>query len=315
MTSDSQDPTRWLFAYFTGEDVGGEAVRFARSGDTALDWEILAGGRPVLVSDVGTRGVRDPFLLRSRGLPGESARFYLLATDLRISGGGPHAWDRSLVSGSRSIVVWESDDLVTWSQPRLADVAPDGAGNAWAPEAVYDPDRRAYLVFWASRVRPHTENRMWASTTTDFRTFSEPQLWQDDPRSLIDATVVRDDEGLWWRFAKDESADGSARSKFVIAETADSLAGPWTPRASGLGSLGDDGHPPMMHSEGPIILHDRGQWILLLDEYGQRGYLPFVASSPAGPWRPTRWSRAPEGARHGSVLRLDGAEWDRLATI
>lgn len=49
-------------------------------------------------------------------------------------------------------MVWESTDLVTWSGPRLGRVAPDNAGNAWAPEAFYDDTIGAYVVFWASKL-------------------------------------------------------------------------------------------------------------------------------------------------------------------
>lgn len=62
-----------------------------------------------------------------------------VATDLRL-----HAsldWDRHQRWGSRSIVVWESTDLVSWGQGRLVEVAPPEAGNTWAPGRCGTPSR------------------------------------------------------------------------------------------------------------------------------------------------------------------------------
>ena len=55
----------------------------------------------------------------------EGNRFFLLATDLSINLN--HDWKRAVRAGSKSIVIWESDDLVHWSEPRLVKVAADDA--------------------------------------------------------------------------------------------------------------------------------------------------------------------------------------------
>src|SRR3954449_6919282 len=73
----------YLFAYFTGEGTAdGEQIYFALSqGNDPLRWRAPAAG-PALRSAVGTKGARDPFVIRSpRG-----DRFYLIATDLRMYG-------------------------------------------------------------------------------------------------------------------------------------------------------------------------------------------------------------------------------------
>ena len=50
----------YMFAYFTGNTVDGEKIRFAASnGNNALDWAELNGGQPVLTSTKGTTGLRD----------------------------------------------------------------------------------------------------------------------------------------------------------------------------------------------------------------------------------------------------------------
>ena len=53
-------------------------------------------------------------------------------------------------SGSHGIVVWESDDLVNWSEPWIAEIAPENAGCTWAPEFIYDAMTGEYVVYWSA---------------------------------------------------------------------------------------------------------------------------------------------------------------------
>ena len=104
--------------------------------------------RAVLRSTVGTRGVRDPALVRSPA----GDRYWIIATDLCIGCG--RTGRRAINNGSRNLVVWESTDLVNWSAPWLLNVAgaiPDGR-NAWAPEAIWNPATGDYVLYWATNV-------------------------------------------------------------------------------------------------------------------------------------------------------------------
>ena len=71
----------YLFVHFTGTESSPlhEQVYFSVSTDGER-WELLNGGKPVLVSDVGERGVRDPFIIRSP----EERKFFIIGTDLSI---------------------------------------------------------------------------------------------------------------------------------------------------------------------------------------------------------------------------------------
>ncbi len=134
----------YLFVTFKGEQSPlTEQIYFALSQD-GRQWKGLNGGEPVLISTLGEKGVRDPYLLRSH----DGNKFYILATDLSIN--LHRDWGRAQVAGSQSIVIWESSDLVHWFPPRLVRVAAPDAGCTWAPEAVYDENTGDYLVFWAS---------------------------------------------------------------------------------------------------------------------------------------------------------------------
>lgn len=310
-----QDYAGYLFTYFTGEGTdSGEQVYFALSqGNDPLHWQELNGGAPVLTSNVGDGGVRDPFLIRSP----EGDRFYLIATDLRIHGNGD--WDGAQRHGSRSIVVWESTDLVSWSAPRLAEVSPETAGNTWAPEAYYDAQRGAYVVFWASKLYAAddpdhtgtTHQRMMYATTEDFVTFSEPQVWHDPGYSVIDSTLIQED-GVYHRFTKDERGQGeSPCGKFITQETAtDVLDTSYDLVADCIGS------GAISQGEGPLIFRSNTEdrWYLFIDEFGGRGYVPFETTDLAsGNWTVSSGYDLPASPRHGTVVPLTQAEYDRVA--
>ncbi|CAM5304768.1 hypothetical protein SGLAM104S_09050 [Streptomyces glaucescens] len=114
----------------------------------------------------------------------EGDRFYLIATDLRMYKNSSGSWDEVQRHGSKSVMIWESTDLVHWTDQRLVKVAPDNAGNTWAPEAYWDDSLDAYVVFWASKLYADddpghtgsTYNKMLYATTKDFRTFSAPKV-------------------------------------------------------------------------------------------------------------------------------------------
>ena len=87
--------TGYLFVHFTGEQPGGEQIYFAVSED-GLHWKDLNGGEPVLISDIGERGMRDPFILRNP----LNGKYVIIATDLRIEAGKGWKVAGSRISGS-----------------------------------------------------------------------------------------------------------------------------------------------------------------------------------------------------------------------
>ncbi|MEV8248293.1 family 43 glycosylhydrolase [Streptomyces rochei] len=307
----------YLFAYFTGEGTAdGEQIRYALSrGNDALRWRELNGGEPVLTSTTGERGLRDPFVIRSP----EGDRFFMIATDLRMYRNSSGSWDEVQRHGSKSIMVWESTDLVHWTDQRLVEVAPDNAGNTWAPEAYWDDELDAYVVFWASKLYADddpghtgsTYNRMLYATTEDFRSFSEPKVWNDPGYSVIDSTVV-EHEGTYYRYTKDERdpSSGSPCSKFVTGEKSTSLTD------TSYDFVSDCiGRGAMERGEGPTVFKSNTEekWYLFVDEYGGRGYLPFETTDLAsGEWTPSTDYQLPASPRHGTVIPVTQAEYDRL---
>ena len=263
------------------------------------NWKALNNSRPVLVGRIGEEGARDPYVLRSH----DGAKFYVIATDLSIF---LHPdWGRAVRSGSHSILIWESSDLVNWSQPRLAAVAPGDTGCTWAPEAIYDDATGDYLVYWASTTAGDhfAKQRIWACRTRDFETFGKPFIYIDRATHVIDADIVKDGS-KYYRFAKDET------HKAITMETSDQLTGTWS-NVPGFTLANLQGY------EGPECYQlASGSGCLIADHYAAgSGYAPFVTANLAsGAFTASAGFHFPFAFRHGSVLPLSAAEYARLDT-
>ncbi|MFC0439888.1 family 43 glycosylhydrolase [Kutzneria buriramensis] len=312
--------TGYGFFYFTGEGTSnGEQIYSAASkGNDPLNWTELNNGQPILKSSLGELGVRDPFVMRSP----DGDKFYLLATDLKINGG--RGWDAEQRTGSRSITIWESDDLVHWSRQRSAQVAPPTAGNTWAPEAFWDAKRGDYVVFWASKLYAENDlghtgdsyNRMMYATTRDFVTFSAPQVWIDPGYSVIDSTVIQNN-GTYYRFTKDErnNTSSSPCSKYILEQKATDLLDPNYDFVSECIGKATATSPGLSAGEGPTGFksNTENKWYLFIDEYGGRGYVPFETTDlDSGKWTMSTGAHLPASPRHGTVLPVTQAELDRL---
>ncbi|MCZ8517936.1 MULTISPECIES: glycoside hydrolase [Paenibacillus] len=301
----------YLFSYFTGEGTAdGEQIYLALSeGNDPLHWQETNKGKPVLTSGLGEKGVRDPFIIRSP----EGDKFYMIATDLKINGNSN--WDRAQRQGSRSIMVWESNDLVDWSEQRMVEVAPEEAGNTWAPEVFYDDKSGEYIVFWASKIyadQSHTGNtyqKMMYSKTRDFYTFTKPQVYMDFGHSVIDTTMIAN-EGKVYRFTKDErdNTSSSPYGKMVFQEAAASVFDPgFTMIKEGVG--GSKG------VEGPTVFKSNTEekWYLFVDEFGGRGYIPYETTDlDLGAWTLSSDYKLPASPRHGTVLPITQTEYDAI---
>lgn len=294
----------YLFVHFIGEEKDGEQIYFSLSKD-GLHWEDMNSGKPVLYSRTGTLGARDPYPVRDP----ESGRVYLIATDLRIEAG--KGWEAAQDQGSRDLIVWESEDLVHWSEERACRVGLKEAGCVWAPEAVYDRDEKKFLVFFASKVKRGGEeagkHRIYASYTKDFREFSDTFLYMERENHVIDTTIL-ESGGRYYRVSKDET------EKVLILEQADSLLGEFTRIPS-----------PVLDAlkgvEGPegYLLPDGKTWCLIADQFAAgKGYLPMVTQDlSSGDFRilePGQYDMGRTKKRHGGVLAVTDEEYARLMT-
>lgn len=189
-------------------------------GETGLDYEIKQGtslnykikeGTDITQTTTGDasvlfpfegvdQGVRDPYLIRGCKADGsDSNKVWLLATDLNTMAekyGGNRAknvvgnWGTMTTNGygSTSLFVYETEDWVHWTR-RYIDVnkisSDDdvGACMAWAPEAIYNPEKDNYLVYWSARttVDGRARDRLYCNETEDFVTFGPTKLYEQEP--------------------------------------------------------------------------------------------------------------------------------------
>jgi len=297
------DDGGFLFVTFhNGHSPLSEQIYFLLSPD-GKNWTALNGDKPVLTSTLGEQGVRDAYILRAH----DNSKFYLLATDLSVFHNGN--WTRNTHAGSKSIVIWDSTDLVNWSQPRLVQVAPEDAGCTWAPEAIWDDETQDYLVYWASTTGSDKfgKQRIWASHTRDFVTFDKPFIYIERPTHIIDTDIIRAG-GKYYRFSKDETY------KAIAMEVGDKLSGPWQtiPTFSLAHLVGYEA--PECFQLAPASGGNPATWCLILDHYAKgAGYEPFVTTDlAAGQFSPATDFHFPYAPRHGAVLRITGPEYERL---
>lgn len=296
-----EEKVGYIYAYFRGS-VNGEqevqAIHIAIS-DDGLNWRDLNGNFPIITSTMGTKGLRDPYIIRSY----EGDKFYLMATDLDSNGG---AWGEYGNNGSQYLMFWESEDLINWSEQRMIKVSDDRMGCTWAPEAIYDDENHEYLIYWASSRADLGQKVIQCARTRDFRTFSEPEIFMGtEYPSVIDTSMIKGDDGKYYRFTKDEAPIK------VFMEVADTLHGEYTRVDSTIDNI--------YGVEGPGIFRmNDGKFCLMLDGYAggapRTGFFPLVTDDIAsGQFELlTEGFKMPTGAKHGTMVPITQKEYDAV---
>ncbi|KAL4723077.1 hypothetical protein ACLX1H_010318 [Fusarium chlamydosporum] len=169
-------------------------------------------------------GTRDPVLVRTP----EGDRFFLIASDLNVDAVeyGWKNWDWAQSGASRYIEVWESGDLRNWSKQRHVLVSPPEAGMTYAPEAIWDPEIGAFVVFWTSSMYPEgtyyssdkndpngryplTGGQTLYSTTRDFVNFSPAKVMTARTgHGTLDPVIIPDGKGYYQRIVSDRNSTG-----------------------------------------------------------------------------------------------------------
>lgn len=293
------DDYAYLFVHFVKDaekPEEAEQIYFSVSKD-GLKWDTLNRLKPVLTSKLGDLGVRDPFIIRSP----KEGKFYIIATDLSIH--YRRDWAEAQKFGSQSIMVWESEDLVNWSEQRMINVGPDTAGCVWAPEAIYDKKADDFLVFWASRTNYGADKqRIFCSKTKDFKTFTKPQIYIERENDVIDTTIF-EEAGKYYRFSKDETI------KCITVEVSDNLLGQFTCLETNLKDV--------LWVEGPACfkMKDEDKWCLLLDHFKKEGkYFPYYTRdlNAAQFEIDANGLDIPVYAKHGGVMTITKEEYNSL---
>ena len=265
-----EDYKAYLFGHFVGESYGtgsgknavatGEQMFFALADvGQGLKFKDMNGStsnklKPVLSSKIGERGVRDPYICRSP----EGDTFYLIATDLSVytRGGWNNNANQATKTGSHSIILWESHDLVNWTEERQIEVARPDAGMAWAPEMIYCEETGEYLIFFSSTILDDVSKGtnakilerdcVYYTTTRDFHHFGETKKFipnvkypdgytnkeetdqyaiNNDYRKVIDGSVMK--IGDWYYSACKDGGNNENHGGIRIQKTQNLYDAEW----------------------------------------------------------------------------------------
>lgn len=281
-------PAGYVFTSFRG---GGDGLHLATSRD-GRRWEDTS---PVFLKpEVGSKLFRDGHVLR-----GPDGLYRMVWTT---------GWN------DKGIGYATSRDLVHWSPQRYLPVMEDvpGTRTCWAPETFYDRKTKRYLITWSSSVdgrftetesKDRMNHRTYFVATSDFETFTKPEVLIDPGFDHIDTTLLEREGRIVAVFK-----EGDKQSKGVWGPihwaTADSALGPYRlePR-------------PILtqRAEGPAVFQMGDRTLLYVDFYADGRYGLFETTN----WR-TWVNRSDQaetvlGQRHGTVLAVDRKTLDAIA--
>lgn len=295
----------YLFAHMTKDRYGVLYYSVSRDG---LYWTALNGGRPVSEDYHGHASIAK----------GPDGRYYLVGNQ---SDDDPE------------IRFWVSSDLVKWERfgtyrPDLSAVPghPHPLQRIGAPKLYYDTPSKRFLLMWHTPNVPGSKDdpeRYWASqrtlyvTSPDLRTFAKaPQRLFKWEMATIDTIVQPNPDGGYCAILKDERYPSYnwVTGKTVRITCAASMLGPYP-----------EPGPPLSPNfrEAPTIVRSPTgtDWFLYYEQYAGTSYGLSRAPRLSGPWMQVsgnsgvpEWDRysVPAGTRHGSMIQIEKAEYDRL---
>ncbi len=282
----------YMFSYFMGNGEDGLHLAYSEDGYT---WQALNNGESILTPTAGEdKLMRDPCIIR-----GPEGKFHMVWTV---------SWHE------RGIGYASSEDLIDWSEQQTIMVMEDEptAQNCWAPELFYDKKSEQYLIYWATTIPgrfPETANmaeddwnhRIYATTTADFETFSDTELFFDQRFNVIDAVITSNGDE-YVMVVKDETKFPEAQKDLHIT-TSDNLMTGYSPVSEAISDH---------WVEGPTITRVDSQWVVYFDRY-RAHEMGAIASTDLINWTDISDQVSfPEGVRHGTVFKVEQAVLDNL---
>ena len=303
----------YLFVHFRETTTpDGEQVYFGVSRD-GFHWEEVYGGKPVLWAYYGDMGVRDHTIVRCS----ELGKFYILATDLSLSygmrGKYHHSWAEIGKNGSKDLALWESTDLLHWSEQRMIHLGDEDFGCLWAPDVIRDRESGEYIIHFSSshKCNDYGEKGIYYVRTKDFEHFSKPEVLYRCPGSDVIDSAIYEEDGKYYMFIK--SSNTPSRCRLLAA---DSVTGPYefVKRFDERMLEIEEG----MYEAPTAVKTEEGKWCLFLDYYGKpgaaQGYVPFLADTLAsGDFvRSDAEFSFPYGFKHGTILKITDEEYTAI---
>ncbi len=196
-----------------------------------------------------------------------------------------------------------SDDLIHWSEQKYIPVMKHEPTtvNVWAPEIYYDDGSDSFIIIWASTIpyrfekgieEERNNHRMYYTTTKDFESFSETNLFLDPGFSVIDAVIVKRAEEDYVLVLKDNTRP----MRNLRVAFGKSPLGPWS----------DISEPwTQKFTEGPTILRLGDQWLIYFDAYREKKYGAVKTGDFKNFVDISDEVSLPEEHKHGTIFRAD----------
>lgn len=272
----------YLFTSFRGN--GEDGLRFLYSFD-GMKWMNVPGA--FLKPLVGpSKLMRDPSLVR-----GPDGVFHLVWTT---------GWSKDQGFGHSS-----SKDLVHWSPQQFVPVMEHEPTtvNVWAPEIFYDETEKQFIICWASTIpgrfpdhkEPHDNNqRMYYTTTQDFKTFAPAKLFLDPDFSIIDCQIVKDSDRYVLIIKDNSRPQRNLRVGFGKTPL-----GPW-----------ENISEPFTEqfTEGPTTLKLGDDWVIYFDAYRKSTYDAVKTRDFKNFIDISKEVSFPVGHKHGTAIKVPRKE-------
>jgi len=287
----------YLFSYFT--DNGQDGLHLAYSHD-GLKWKALKDGKSLVAPTVGNdKLMRDPFILQ-----GKDGLFHMVWTS---------SWKE------RQIGYASSKDLINWSEQKAIPVMAHEptAKNCWAPEMVYDPQNKNYIIFWATTIPGrHSDvassesekglnHRMYCTTTSDFQNFRPTKIFFNPDFSVIDATILPKGN-TFYMFLKNENPNPPEKNIRISKST--NALGPY-PIVVSAPITGK------YWAEGPTALEVNDYVYVYFDKYMEHKY-GAVRSKNMKDWEDVSDKvNFPDGVRHGTAFKVSNEIFTNLIQL
>lgn len=287
----------YLFSYFL--DNGQDGLHLAFS-DDGLNWKALKEGKSFVSPTVGKdKLMRDPFILK-----GEDGLFHMVWTS---------SWHERLIGYA------SSKDLIHWSEQKAIPVMAKEptAQNCWAPEMVYDPQNKNYIIFWATTIPGrHSEvassekekglnHRMYCTTTADFKSFTPTRMFFNPDFSVIDATILPKGDSFYM-FLKNENPNPPEKN--IRVTQSKSAAGPYPTKVS-------EPITGKYWAEGPTTLQIDEYVYVYFDKYTENRY-GAVRSKNMKDWEDISDKVTfPIGTRHGTAIKISNELFNQLIQL
>ena len=284
----------YVFTYFKGNGEDGLHLAYSEDG---YKWYTLKNDTSFLTPEVGKdKLMRDPCVIK-----GGDGLYHMVWTV---------SWT------DKGIGYASSKDLINWPKQEFIPVMKheEKTRNTWAPEITYDEKSKTYMIYWASTIdgkfletkseeEKGYNHRIYYNTTKDFKKFSKTKLLYEPGFNVIDASIVKTDNGFTM-YLKDETKV-PVQKNLKIA-TSKKLEGPYTKASAPI--TGE------YWAEGPTAIKIDNKWIVYFDKYTQKKYGAVRETSKG--WEDiSEQVSFPKGTRHGTVIKVSAAEINALKEI